>query len=222
MKKNILFILIDALREDHISTNKAIIPTIQKIKNNGFNFLSTTSSTSTTTPSFASLFTGLYPFENGVRSYSGYSLSKDIKTFPEILKENGYHTYAELTGPVLPELGLNKGFDEYNCRDRKNTIYTKWGEETLSKFKNHYKGPWFVFFHIFTLCFPRVVIKECQNKKFGKTQYARALSSVDTFLKKLIDTVDEDTLIIITSDHGEQIGKNHPEEFIKVKNLKKF
>src|SRR3989344_1165321 len=106
MRPNILLIVVDCLRADHAYENKAHIPTIKNIMKNGYSFLNTMSSTSTTTPSFASLLTGLYPFENGVRSHSGYSLKKGAKTIQKILKQNGYHTYAEVTGPLTGETGL--------------------------------------------------------------------------------------------------------------------
>ena len=119
-QKNILIIVVDCLGADFIyKEGMAFTPTINKLKENGYSFLNTIASTTTTTPSFASLLTGLYPFQSGVRSHSGYSLNKDIRTIPQILRENGYNTYAEFTGPLTDKIGLSKGFDEYNFRSQK-------------------------------------------------------------------------------------------------------
>ncbi len=215
-QKNILFIVIDCLGADFIyEEGKTYIPTIKKLKDSGYSFLNTIASTTTTTPSFAGLLTGLYPFQNGVRSHSGYSLKKEIKTFPEILKEKGYNTYAEVTGPLTKEIGLSKGFDEYNFRSEKAIIHKKFGNDLLKKFNDHYKSPWFVFLHIWSLHEPRVVIKECKSKKYGDTLYGKALASIDCYLEKLIKKVDENTLIIITGDHGEQIGYSTFDRFWK-------
>ena len=205
-QKNILFIVIDCLGADFVyKEGKTYIPTIKKLKDNGYSFLNTIASTTTTTPSFASLLTGLYPFQSGVRSHSGYSLKNDVKTIPEILKENGYNTYAEVTGPLTKEIGLSKGFDEYNFRSEKETIHKKFGYDLIKKFDKYYKSPWFVLLHIWSLHEPRIVIKECKSKKYGETLYGRALASIDKYLEKLVNKIDENTLIIITGDHGEQI-----------------
>lgn len=206
-QKNILFIVVDCLRADFVyGEDKTFIPTIKKLEKNGYSFLNTISSTSTTTPSFASLLTGLYPFQNRVRSFSGCKLKKEIKTFPEILKENGYNTYAEVTGPLLEIIGLSKGFDEYNYRSGKKRINTEFGNDLLKKFDGDYKSPWFVLLHIWALHKPRSILKECNSRKFGKTIYGRAVSSIDKYLEKLVEKIDDDTIIILTGDHGEQIS----------------
>jgi arylsulfatase A-like enzyme len=215
-QKNILLIVIDCLGADFIyKGGMAFTPTINKLKENGYSFLNTIASTTTTTPSFASLLTGLYPFQSGVRSHSGYSLKKDIRTIPQILKENGYNTYAEFTGPLTDKIGLSKGFDEYNFRSQKEIIHTKFGDELLKKFDNHYKNPWFVILHIWSLHKPRIVINECKSNKYGSTLYGKALSSIDKYLEKLIEKVDDNTLIVITGDHGEQIGYSTFDRFSK-------
>lgn len=204
--KNILLILIDCLRSDFVEDDKAYTPTIQKLAKNGHFLPNTIASTSTTTPSVASLLTGLYPFENGVRSHSGYSLDNTVSPFPEILQKHGYHTYAEVSGPLVPEIELTRGFDEYHLRDREVTIHTRWGEKPLEKIENYYEEPWFVFFHIWSLHRPRIVLPECNTKKHGNTLYARSLASIDKYLTKLLKRVDENTLIVLTGDHGERIS----------------
>jgi len=211
-QKNILLIVVDCLRADHAYEKKAHIPIMRKWMGQGFSFHNVIASTSTTTPSFASLLTGLYPFQNGVRSHSGYSLKKGIKTFPQLLKEKGYNTYAEVTGPLFKKTGLNRGFDEYNYRNETETVHTEWGEKLLEKFKNHYKEPWFVLLHIWPPhliegLFPRrIVVSKRRSRKYGKTSFARSVSGVDLYLSKLERVLDKNTLIVLTGDHGEQIS----------------
>lgn len=227
--KNILFIVVDCLRADYIyEANKSHIPNINEIKKNGFSFLNTIATTSTTTPSFSSLLTGLYPFESGVRSHSGYALNKKVITFPEILKNNGYHTYAEVTGPVIQKIGLDKGFDEFNYRNQDKTIHTEWGKFLIKKFESDYKKPWFVLLHIWALHEPRIVLNQLNYEKYGKTKYARAISSIDKYLGELFNVLGDDTIILLTGDHGEQISRSRIERKAKniiekcIKSLKKY
>ena len=214
--KNVLFIVVDCLRADFIyDSGKSHIPNISTLKEKGFSFLNTIATTTTTTPSFSSMLTGLYPFENGVRSHSGYALNKKIVTCPEILRQKGYNTYAEITGPVVQEIGFDKGFNEFNYRERTETIHTSWGENLLKKFKTHFKEPWFVLLHIWALHHPRRVLKEMNNEQYGKSRYARAIASIDYYIGKVLKLLKEDTTVIITGDHGESITHSKIERYSK-------
>jgi len=229
MKPNILFIVVDCLRADHVYGEKAHIPTIKRLMKNGYSFLNAISSTSTTTPSFASMLTGLYPFENGVRSHSGYSLKKNTESIAKMLKKDVYHTYAEVTGPLVKETGLFDDFDEHNYREKDSKgIHGQWGQTLIEKFRKKYKEPWFILLHVFELHEPRKVPDCCKNKKCGNTLYARALSGIDQYLGRLLDAAGDNTLVILTGDHGEQIEKSSFEKNWKkcygtfFKKLKKY
>ena len=204
---NILLIIVDCLRADYVyEQGKAYIPTLASLQTEGFSFFNTISVTSTTTPSFTSLLTGLYPFEHGARSLSGYTAKAGIVTFPEILREAGYHTYAEVTGPLVEQMGFAQFFEHYIYREPASTIHAEWGQELLERFDGYYQTPWFVLLHIWSLHTPRVVIEECSSTRFGRTPYARALSSIDHYLGRLIPRLGDDTLVVVTGDHGEQFA----------------
>jgi len=218
-KRNILLVVVDCLREDHVhfsaDENRAHIPTISRLKDEGFSFRNTISSSCTTVPSFSSILTGRYPFENGLRNLYEFTLRDEVNTLPEHLKEHGYNTYAEVTGPMVSSFGLNRGFDEYNYRDVKNTIHTEWGTGLLDRFENHYKEPWFVLLHIWTLHYPRIVHRDHRGRRFGSSPYGRALSGVDAFLSRLIGSLGDDTIIIVSGDHGEHIGNSRFQEVLR-------
>lgn len=161
---NVLLIVVDCLRADFVhDPRKAFIPAITKLQQTGFSFLNAIASSTTTTPSFASLLTGLYPFEHGVRSLSGYRLSTQIPTFPETMREAGYHTYAEVTGPLEKQTGFSSRFDEYRYREPEETIHTAWGNNFLAKLTDYYEQPWFVLLHVWSLHRPRVICPQCDN-----------------------------------------------------------
>lgn len=214
-QKNILLIVVDCLRADFVyEPGKAFLPTIGRLWEEGFSFSTTIAVTSTTTPSFASLLTGLYPYEHGIRSLSGYGPGQDLVFFPDVLRKAGYNTYAEVTGPLVEQMGFSRFFDHYNYRDPESTIHTEWGLDLLKKL-NHYKEPWFVLLHIWSLHIPRVVIDKCDNVRCGRSLYARAVSSVDEYLGKLVHNIDENTIVVITADHGEQIASSRLDAFLK-------
>jgi len=224
-KKNVLLIVIDCLRADFVYTpNVPNIPNLTNLRKRGYSFLNTIASTTTTTPSFASILTGLYPFENGARSLAGYTLSKDVTTLPEILKENGYNTYAEVTGPLRKEVNLVRGFDEYNFRNRHRKFIREWGEHLIAKFQGHFKEPWFTLLHLWEMHTPRCFDKRFDSMVYGESRYEKALATIDHYLGRLLDRFDEDALIIITGDHGEMMSHSNVNTIVKVraKELFKF
>src|SRR5262249_5393993 len=68
-----------------------------------------------TLPAHASLFTGLYPAEHGVRTNGRGRLDDEIPTLAELLQRGGYDTAAFVASFVLDsKFGLDSGFKSYN------------------------------------------------------------------------------------------------------------
>jgi len=68
-----------------------------------------------TGPSHASLLTGLYPPQHGLRDFLEQALPEDRRTLAEILSEHGYATAAFVSTYVLdPRYGLDQGFERYS------------------------------------------------------------------------------------------------------------
>lgn len=208
MKPNILLITIDTLRADKTWGNNRTVktPSIDSLINRGTLFTNAFATTSSTTPSLASILTGYYPSTHGIRSLSSYKLRIGITTLAQIFKDNGYITYAKVTGFLPPELGLDRGFDHYECRDKKKGVHSKWGEDFLETIsQNKYEAPWFIFLHFGELHIPRWVPSAYYQDKYGVNLYEQALSGLDSYIGKLLKRLAEDTVIILTGDHGENI-----------------
>jgi arylsulfatase A-like enzyme len=169
-------------------------------------FTQAISTTSTTTPSVASILTGTYPQKHGILSLGGYKLSDTVNTWGEIFKKNGYNTYAQVTGPLVPEIGLSRGFDEYTCREKSETVHSHWGKELVRKFENkEFKEPWFTLIHFWELHLPRTVPKEFDTDDYGKSKYDRALSALDQYLCEILTHIDNEDVVVLHADHGEKI-----------------
>lgn len=66
-----------------------------------------------TIPSHASLFTGLYPWENQVHAYGSLMTKPDVPRLAGLLKSEGYSSLSLAANPfVSPRFGLVDGFDE--------------------------------------------------------------------------------------------------------------
>ncbi len=116
-ERNILLITIDTLRADHLQSygyNSIKTPVESKLAGEGVRFENAVTPVPLTLPAHASILTGLYPPEHGVRDNGKFYLEDKIKTLPERLKESGYRTGAFVGAFVLDsQFGLNQGFDIY-------------------------------------------------------------------------------------------------------------
>jgi arylsulfatase A-like enzyme len=214
-RPNILLLVVDCLRADFVfQPGLAHVPNLERLAREGFRFDRAVSHCTTTTPSFANLLTGRYSFEHGVRTHSGSKLSPGVRTLAERLREAGYHTRAEVCGPLGPEIGLDRGFDDYHHRGKRVTVHTGWGQTLLDGLKE-LRAPWFLLLHVWALHRPRQVLPERDDARFGATDYGRALSSIDLFLGRLFDALPPETVTAVTGDHGEEITYGAWDHFVK-------
>lgn len=158
-----------------------------------------------TTPSFSTLLTGRYSPRHGVHLVWGYKLPESVPMLPESLAAAGYNTYAEATGPLLPEMGLARGFQQYDYRAPCDYLHTAWGDRFIERLKTgHYKAPWLIMLHVWELHEHRYIAPGFDKPEFGRDGYERAVSSLDAQLGRLFDAVPERTLVAFTGDHGEK------------------
>jgi arylsulfatase A-like enzyme len=123
----------------------------------------------------------------------------------EALAALGYHTYAEVTGPLLPEMGLARGFDHYEYRAPTDYLHTAWGDHLVARLRAaRYRRPWFLMLHLWELHTPRQVARECDTRDFGRDPYERAVSSLDRQLERVFAAAGDEAVIVFTGDHGEK------------------
>ena len=205
---NILLIVADCGRSDRWlgAGRSARTPNVDRLAQEGISFPNTITEKSCTTPSFATLLTGLYSTRHGVHLVWGYRLSDRIPLLSHILAAEGYHCYAEVTGPLLSEMGLDRAFETYNYRAPCDYLHTEWGDLFLERLRTgFYREPWFMVLHLWELHPKRQVQAEFNNERFGRTDYDRAVSSLDAQLGRVFAEVADNTLIAFTGDHGEKL-----------------
>lgn len=209
MKPNILILSIDSLRADKLygDTKSSVTPTLDKLIKNGINFCQTISSAEATGLSLGSFSTAKYSFQTGSTQFG---IDPDMFTFFQLFKDNGFNTYA-----TVPDhsffLKLTKNFTQtepyvYYKRESWLQLVGGIGESIIDRIKTKNKEPWLHFIHLMDLHAPFYVPKKFDSEKFGKTQYDKMVSSIDSWLGKIIEAIDPSkTLVIITADHGDHI-----------------
>jgi arylsulfatase A-like enzyme len=123
---NVVLIVLDTLRADHLSCygyERKTSPNIDRFAETATLYGDCVSTAPWTLPAHASLFTGKYPFEHGAytsvsrraRMADAYPLPSEQLTLAEFLHAEGYKTGAFVANAVYCSrwTGLDQGFDRY-------------------------------------------------------------------------------------------------------------
>jgi len=157
---NLVIIGVDTLRRDHLGCygyERRTSPNIDHLAQQGVLFEDVVSQAPWTLPSFASIFTSLYPSQHGggfmvpgAGSF-GRRMGSDFPTLAIVLLKHGYSTGAIINAPALaPEFGVDRGFEYYlttprwEKRDAEGTT-----EDALRWIDQHGSEPFFLFVHYF-------------------------------------------------------------------------
>jgi len=159
-------------------------------------------------------------------------LAQNEVTLAEILRENGYTTAAEVGGPWLKRIfGLNKGFDYYND-SQISTVNGRLANQvtasTLNWLKRAREKEFFLFLNYFdphgpynppeafaSKFLPKIKFFDGRDTMSAKTDalYDAEILYMDYYIGQLLqklraENLYDNTLIIVTSDHGELLGEH--------------
>jgi len=157
---NVLILVIDALRPDHLGCygyRLATSPAIDGLARRGVLFTNATSPSSYTRAAVPSIFVSVYPGAHGVLSQGKQveMLSDEYQTLAETLKARGYVTVALAPNPSLHRaFNFDQGFDLYDddfqvagpeVRDFETA--RKINDRTLAWLRGHRGKPFFAYLH---------------------------------------------------------------------------
>lgn len=161
MKKNIILIVIDALRARNLGCygerNPLVSPNIDALARKGVLFEKAFATWNTTDQSLTTILTGKYPISHGITNHGDQVTAENLDLFhrsgtkilPQILKPFGYHTYAI----DWMKRWFKKGFDFYGYDTqislaKKIEKYFQYVYKHRSLFKNYLKKRKFSLPHI--------------------------------------------------------------------------
>ena len=156
-RPNLLFLSIDTLRADHLSSygyERLTTPTIDAIAGNGMRFDQARSAAPWTLPSFATMFTGRYPTRHGAGAEGAVRniaeqvprpMAPGIPTLAGSLRKSGYRTAAITSNPYL-SLGPLRDFQDVTNKavraDRIGALARDWIVRESGK-----RQPWMLWVH---------------------------------------------------------------------------
>jgi len=232
---HILLITLDTTRADVLGcygSREGLTPNLDALAGDGVLF-DAVAPVPLTTPSHASILTGLYPFHHGVRMNGFFRLDREHVTLAEILKPRGMTTGAVLAAYVLARLfQLDQGFEFYDddlSRGLQKTVFSiierradavtasafEWlDDQTAAPVAEGGARPFFLWLHYFDPHAPYEPPKEFDlygtdplGKYKGEIAYTdHEIGRVVAKLKEM-DLYDR-TVIVVAGDHGEAFGRH--------------
>jgi arylsulfatase A-like enzyme len=203
---NVLLLAIDSLRADAVFGEHVPTPNIDSYAGRGVAFTQCVSTCTSTTPSFSSILTGCYPPKHGVRGLRGYRLSPSLPTLAEVFSAGGYTTHAEVAGPLLPETGVLRGFDDARCRKAYRVPWFSWRDDIVAKLRS-YRAPWLLLLHTWEVHRPYKPPPDYTERNY-RAGYEAAVAASDEWLAPVFDAAGDDALVVITGDHGEDFPRS--------------
>lgn len=124
-RPNILWIVLDTVRADHLSAygyNRATTPNIDALAKEGTLYANAMTVAPWTLPSHAAMLTGLFPSTNGADGAWPW-LDDSFMTLPEVLKDRGYQTYGFSNNDNFGAMSNEQqGFDSFTLFTRSASL----------------------------------------------------------------------------------------------------
>ena len=221
VKKNVIFITIDGARLDRVKQSKVY----NRVDSVFFSQCVTYGPH--TIVAMHAIFSGCYGSRTGTNSYwSTFNFKKErFHTITEYLKENNYHTYADIHSEiVIPR----QGFDEFIVYDKDEDLSQRHCE-LLEKMKktNESDQPFFLHLHYakihsgitdsvlkkYTNFSKEYFENRNRNEEHYDNLFRNSEQYLDTILKKIKnENFDTNSIILILSDHGISVGEKFGEK----------
>ena len=218
-KKNVIIIMIDGGRID--SAQKSSI--FNQLKTKSIFFSNSITYGPHTIAAMHAVFSGCYGTRTGTNSYwSTFKFKKNkFKTLTEYLKDNNYKTHADVINQlVVPK----QGFDNYIVHDELNDNLVERHEKLLDDMHEKKKNNknFFLYLHYSKIhtgimndvlkIYDNFSDEFFANKEKNVLRYDKLFQSSEEYLNKILQKINqlkfnENSIILIMSDHGISIGE---------------
>lgn len=227
----VFIVCVDTLRADRLPVYgyaSVATPSLDALARDSIVFDNAISHVPLTLPSHVSLFTGLLPFQHGVRDNLGYRLAKERPTLATLLKASGYATGAAVSAVVLDHgTGISRGFDFYDdvieAREAAQAIgqVQRTGGETETVLRRWIDrqpsgARVFAFLHLYEPHSPYEP-PEPFRSRYKSAPYDGEVAASDAVVGRFLDFLREKdlydrSLVVFLSDHGEGLGDHGEDE----------
>jgi arylsulfatase A-like enzyme/lipopolysaccharide biosynthesis regulator YciM len=229
-KQNVILISIDTVRSDYLklyNPGGASTPNLEEFSKSAVLFKNVISQVPYTLPSHCTMLTGYYPATHHVRDNVHDILPANIPTLAELYQKAGYQTAGFVGSMVLSRsTGLGRGFSYYDDLFSRADVHgedlgavERPAEDVFASFENWFAkrnsdAKFFAFVHFYDPHSPYTPPgKFASPTNDVKEQYKGEIRYVDSVLGRLFGLLKNggvwgNTVILITSDHGEMLNEH--------------
>ena len=220
--QNVLLITIDTLRADALGIygGRATTPHLDRLARDGARYTFAHAHSVVTLPSHATILTGRYPFDHGVRDNSGYRVADELETIAELAQHAGRPTGAFVGAfPLDRRFGLAQGFDKYDdvggrgVAENDFSFSERPANEVVASARtwiDAQSSPWLAWMHVFDPHAPYAPPSPFNSTASGRP-YDGEVAFVDQAIGPLLYALRASartTTVIVTADHGEGLGEH--------------
>jgi len=212
---NVLVLLIDALRADHLGSygyERETSPIIDALAAESLLFENAHAQSPWTKPSIPTLFTSLYPIEHGVYEGEAHSasgalesdvLAADYTTLAEVFRERGYATVGYVHNAHLEaRLGFAQGFEVY---EHGNFAAPEINRRFLAFLDAEPERPFFAYLHYLDVHWPFLP----EEPHRGRFPGLRPGSIFDrASWRGLRDRINDGTIPLTAADLAELVSRH--------------
>jgi choline-sulfatase len=225
---NLVVVTLDTTRADRLGVysrgGASETPVFDRLAGDGVLFEQAMTSAPLTLPAHATMFTGGYPPQHGVRDNGGFFLDPGATTLAERLQTHGFRTGAFVGAYVLDsKWGLDQGFERYaddfdlsKVRAMSLGNVFRRAEDVvdlalpwLGEVKDQRFFAWLHFYDAHAPYDPPEPFKS----RFKDEPYNGEIAYADQQLGRVVEFLEtngllERTVVVVLGDHGESLGEH--------------
>ncbi|MED5371516.1 MAG: sulfatase-like hydrolase/transferase [Myxococcota bacterium] len=219
-RPSLLLVTLDTTRADALGAyghSGAQTPVFDSLAGQGVRFERAYATVPLTTPSHASMLTGLYPTRHGIHNNGDAVLRDDVDTLAELLGAQGYRSAASASAFVTTATwNLDQGFDAY-FDEVERSKGSRWEYERpanevvddLLGWLPQGEEPFFMWAHFYDAHAPYQ-----DHAEFDlATPYDEEIAFADQQLGRLLEAAQAKAgpgglAVIVVADHGEAFGEH--------------
>jgi arylsulfatase A-like enzyme/Tfp pilus assembly protein PilF len=222
---NLLLITIDSLRVDRIGVygfRNAQTPNIDRLAENGLMFKNCYAPVPLSLPSHCTIFTGREPLAHGVRNNGTDFLPDSEQTWAEVMKNQGFETYALVSSYLLhSKFGLKQGFDTFDDSLDYSSIINNFrttiaADQVFARFQSWLEqrtpNKFFAWVHFSDPQGPYKPPPE-YAKMSENDPYSGEVALVDHYIGETVHALEgkklmDRTVVVIAGSHGEALHEH--------------
>ena len=224
---NLVVMTLDTTRADVLGAygNREIeTPALDRLAREGVLFEHAMATAPLTLPAHASIFTGRFPPEHGVRDNGGFFLSSEQATLAEMLGGQGFKTGGFIAAYVLDhKWGISQGFQTYfddfdagKNRGKSLGEIQRPANEVVDKalpwMESAKNGRFFAWLHFYDPHTPYAPPEPYATRYKGRP-YRGEVAFVDSQVQRVLSFLEaqgllDRTVVAVMGDHGEALGEH--------------